>query len=522
MSTANRVIKNTGFLYAKMGITMFISLYTTRLILNSLGASDFGIFSLIGGVIAMLGFFNGALAGATQRFMSFYEGKGDKEKQKQIFNISLVLHFFIALFLGVVLLVIGYFFLDGILNIPTDRVYAAKVVFGSLIISTMFSVMSVPYEAVLNAHENMFYYSIVGVLESLLKLGVAYAVVFYWGDKLELYGILMACIPILILSIMRVYCHKHYEECKISIKEYWDSSLLRKMTSFAGWNFMSIAVSMLTNYGQGIILNVFFGPIVNAAQGIASQVFGQLSAFSNNMLKAVNPIIVKSKGGEDDNLFKQATFIASKMGFFLMAIFAIPFIFEAHYIFKIWLGAVPKYTIIFTQLLLIRELLNQLFIPLNTSIASTGKIKEYKILVSILYSSILILAYISFQQGGSPISIYIIFIAIEFIKNFGVILYFAKVKARLNPISFLKEVCLRSILSALIAVLVTISISYYMDEGLQRLILTSMFFAICYIFTTYLLCLNTIEKTQVITTKRAILEKIIQSNVVRKLFISNN
>lgn len=172
-STANRVIKNTGFLYAKMGITMFISLYTTRLILNSLGASDFGIFNIVGGAIAMLGFLNGAMASATQRFMSYSEGEGDKEKQKSIFNISLVLHFGISIVVGIALLVAGWFFFNGILNIPPDRAFAAQVVYGSLIVSTMFTVMTVPYDAVMNAHENMKYYALVGIIESLLKLSVA-------------------------------------------------------------------------------------------------------------------------------------------------------------------------------------------------------------------------------------------------------------------------------------------------------------------------------------------------------------
>ena len=179
-STANRVVKNTGFLYAKMGITMFISLYTTRLILNSLGAADFGIFNIVGGAIAMLGFLNAAMAGATQRFMSYSEGEGNKKKQKSIFNISILLHFFIALAAGIALLIAGYFFFNGILNIPADRIFAAKVVYGSLIVSTMFTVMSVPYDAVLNAHENMKYYAIIGIIESLLKLSVALIVVYYF------------------------------------------------------------------------------------------------------------------------------------------------------------------------------------------------------------------------------------------------------------------------------------------------------------------------------------------------------
>ena len=174
MSTANRVIKNTGFLYAKMGITMFISLYTTRLILNSLGASDFGIFNIVGGAISMLGFLNAAIASATQRFMSYSEGEGNREKQKSIFNVSFILHLGISIIVGISLLIAGYFFFNGILNIPQNRILAAKVVYGSLIISTMFTVMTVPYDAAMNAHENMKYYAVIGVFEAILKLAVAF------------------------------------------------------------------------------------------------------------------------------------------------------------------------------------------------------------------------------------------------------------------------------------------------------------------------------------------------------------
>ncbi len=277
MSTANRVIKNTGFLYAKMGITMFISLYTTRLILNSLGASDFGIFNIVGGAISMLGFLNAAMASATQRFMSYSEGEGNREKQKSIFNVSFILHLGISIVVGISLLIAGYFFFNGILNIPQNRIFAAQVIYGSLIISTMFTVMTVPYDAAMNAHENMKYYAIVGIFESFLKLAVAFACVYTSYDKLIVYGILMAGIPLVSLTIMRIYCHKHYEECVIAPRTFWEMKLMKEMTSFAGWNLLGTMSVMISQYGLNIVLNIFHGTIANAAQGISSQVNGQLS-----------------------------------------------------------------------------------------------------------------------------------------------------------------------------------------------------------------------------------------------------
>ena len=333
-STANRVIKNTGYLYAKMAITMFVSLYTTRLILNALGASDFGIYNIVGGAIAMLGFLNAAMASATQRFMSYAEGEGDKEKQKYIFNISVVLHAGIAIFVAVVLLVAGYFFFNGILNIPAERMGAAKVVYLSLIISTLLTVMNVPYDAVMNAHENMRYYALVGILESFLKLAVAFACVYASGDKLIVYGVLMASIPLFTLSIMKVYCHKHYEECVIKPRIYWDVKLMKEMTTFAGWNLFGVTGSMVGNFGLGIVLNSFFGTILNAAFGIANQLNGLLLTFSNAMLKALNPVIVKKEGEGSHESMMDISLSGCRFSFILFAVFCIPCFVEAPFVLR--------------------------------------------------------------------------------------------------------------------------------------------------------------------------------------------
>lgn len=439
MGTANRVIKNTGFLYAKMGITMFISLYTTRLVLNALGDSDYGIFNVVGGAIAMLGFLHLAMSSATQRFMSYYEGKGDPEKQKQIFNVSLVLHFGIALILAIVLIVAGFFFFNGILNIPEDRIFAAKVIYGALILSTVFTVIAVPYEAVLNAHENMLYYSVVGVIESLLKLSVALIIVRYGGDKLVLYGILMALIPFVIRTIMQLYCHRKYTECLIAPRRYFEKTLMNEMTSFAGWNFLGTASSMISNYGSAIILNRFFGTVLNAANGITGQLNGQMLAFSNNMLKAVNPLIVKNEGGGNRNSMYQVTFWACKMSALIYALFAIPFFIEADFVLKLWLIHIPPYTIIFIKILILQVFVEQLTLPLETSIGAIGNIKQFNTVKSIIFLFFIILVYALFKMGLPPQSMqyaglfiasllaaYLIFYSVRY-ANMSINVYITKV-----------------------------------------------------------------------------------------------
>lgn len=427
-STANRVIKNTGFLYAKMGITMFISLYTTRLILNSLGASDFGIFNIVGGAIAMLGFLNAAMASATQRFMSYSEGEGDKEKQKSIFNVSFILHLGISFVVGIALLIAGFFFFNGILNIPPDRVFAAKVVYGSLIVSTMFTVMTVPYDAAMNAHENMKYYAIVGIFESFLKLAVAFACVYTSSDKLIIYGSLMACIPLITLSIMRIYCHKHYEECIIAPRKYWQKNLMKEMTSFAGWNFFSSSVTMISAYGQGIILNNFFGTVLNAAQGIASQINGQLQVLSSNMLKAVNPILGKSVGAHNTELLIKSTMLGAKYAAALYSLVAIPLFIETPYILKLWLKNVPDWAVIFVRFQLLKTFIEFQFVTLPSSISATGKIKKYSFYSSLSNLMQLPAIYILFKLGYPPYCMYIATILFGNLVVYGIAIVFCKKK----------------------------------------------------------------------------------------------
>ena len=487
-STANRVIKNTGFLYAKMGITMFISLYTTRLILNSLGASDFGIFNIVGGAIAMLGFLNAAMASATQRFMSYSEGEGNKEKQKSIFNVSFILHLGISFVVGIALLIAGYFFFNGILNIPEDRVFAAKVVYGSLIVSTMFTVMTVPYDAAMNAHENMKYYAIVGIFESFLKLGVAFVCVYTTFDKLIVYGSLMACIPLITLTIMRVYCHKHYEECVIAPRTYWNKGLMKEMTSFAGWNFITSLSSIVSQYGLSIVLNHFWGTLLNAAQGIANQISGQLMVFSNTMLKALSPVIVKSKGSHNDSLMQKAAFLGCKYAYLMLALFVIPFILETPFILKIWLKTIPDWAVIFCQLQLLRSVIEQLTISMGTMISAQGQIKQYSIYKSILGIMPIIFTAVLFHFKYPPYTMYIIWIFCGGILGGYISLYYAKHLCKTKYLDYFKSVFFPCLAPTILSVVIGYIVQQLYIESFFRLgliiFLTTTILFLCYWLTS--------------------------------------
>jgi O-antigen/teichoic acid export membrane protein len=484
-SAAKRVVMNTGILYAKMGITMFISLYTTRLILNSLGASDFGIFNIVGGAIAMLGFLNAAMAGATQRFMSYAEGEGNKDNQKNIFNISVVLHFGIAVLLGIVLLSAGYFFFNGILNIPEERMYAARMIYYFMIISTMFTVMTVPYDAVLNAHENMLYYAIVGIIESVLKLAVALIVVYTMSDKLIVYGALMAAISLFVMIIMRVYCHKKYEECVFHPRRYYDKALMKEMTGFAGWNFVGSMSSLGGNYGNSIIVNHFFGVKLNTAIGVGNQLQGQLLAFANNMIKALNPLIIKKEGeGERGQMIKYSL-VGCKYSFLLFAFFAIPFLIETPLLLKLWLKQVPEWTVLFFRLMLIRTLLEQLTIFLETSISAHGNIKLMNIYSCIFNLFPIPILCILFSLHFPPYWMYIIAILFMVFGLNGSVLYLCHKQIGFQFRDFFRNVISPCFTLFSVTFLFSCLPSAFFYESIIRIIITVCISIVTFMFLFY-------------------------------------
>ena len=324
-SSPNRIVKNTFFLYGKMLITIFFTLYTTRLVLKSLGVVDYGVFGVIGGAVNMLGFLSASMAATTQRFMSYSEGTGNLEDKRQVFNVSVILHFIIAICACLLLCSFSYLFFDKIINVPVERLYAAKVVYYSMVFSVTVTVLSVPYDAVINSHENMLYYSIVGIIDSFVKLIIAiYIATSVSGDKLIVYGILMAVLSIVVMIVMQIYCHKYYSECVFKPLTYFSKKKLKQMSSFASWKLSTQFTSMVGNYGAGLLMNHYFGAVINAAISIASQVISQLQSFSNNMIKAVNPAIVKSEGENNRESMLQVSMYSCKYSFLIFAIFAAP------------------------------------------------------------------------------------------------------------------------------------------------------------------------------------------------------
>lgn len=507
MEEAKRVAKNTGFLYARMAITVFISLYSTRLVLAALGATDYGIFTVVAGAIAMLTFLNAAMTSSTQRFMSFAEGKGDFKAQVSIFNVSVLLHWIIGLTVIILLEIAAYFLFDGVLEIPENRIYAAQVIYQCMVLSTFFRIISVPYDAVINAHENMFFVAVLGVFEAFIKLGIAFYITSTVFDSLIAYGFLMALLEIVLLLIRRVYCHRSYSEVIINIRKHYDTGLFKEMGNFAGWSFLGSSTTMFSQYGQGVVLNMFFNPKINASHGIANQISGQMGAFATTMLKALSPAITKSEGaGGRANMLKM-TLLGSKISFLLLIVMTIPVLIEMPFIFEFWLVDVPPYAILFSRMILINKLIEQLFVPIDTAIRAVGKIKDYQIAISILAILPLPICASFFYFDFPPYFLYVV-LMFYVVSHAIIILYYAQKYCGLTIASFFKQTFFRSSMTFSMIIVLSYLPVFFMTEGFIRLVVVVIISVVVFLLASWYIALTTNEKQQLEPILKNLLNKV--------------
>lgn len=380
MAVAQRVIKNTMWLYVRMAVSILVNIFTTRILLQALGASDYGLYNVVGGAIAMLGFLTASMSSVTQRFISYTLGEGNEEKLKSIFNNTLCVHYGIAGLSALILILASFIWFNGVLNIPEGREFVAICVYGCLVFSTVYSITIVPYDGVLNAYENMRFYSLVGIFDVIVKFGLAVAVYFATFDQLMLYAVLMALEAWLLRVVTKYYCSHHYDECRCQeLRKYFNRRKIRELTSFAGWNMFNLTTLMLSVFGINLIINHFFGTKLNAALGVATQLSGVLMSISMNMIKAITPILVKSEGGHQRENMLKITFVGCKFSFLLFSFFSIPVMFYISEVLDLWLKDVPEWTAVFCILLMISTLIDQLTVFLYQSLQAHGDIKGYSI-----------------------------------------------------------------------------------------------------------------------------------------------
>lgn len=511
-STVNKILKNTLYMYSGTILTMFVSLYSTRLILNSLGVSDFGIFAIVGGAIGMLGFLNGSMSSATQRFINYAQGEGDIKGIVQIFNSAFVIHLVLSVVVLFVLEIAFFVYFNGVLNIPSDRVVAAQWIYQLMVVSAILSILSVPYTANINAHEDMGYLSLLGIVLCFAKLLVALCLSISPIDKLIFYGFFMALIQWIDMAVKVIYCKKHYAECTLSLKRQSNRKTIKEMYTFASFNLMTTMTSMASVYGGNLLVNNFFGTVVNAAQGVASQISGQLMVFSVSLKSAINPVIGKKAGANDMASLLKYSFTTSKLSFFLLTFFAVVFIIETPWILEMWLKQVPDWAVTFCRFEIVRNLLLQLMEGPRSALLSEGRIRVFSIYQSVLYILPLPVVYFCFLMGGTPIFLYIIMILFLNVIASGTIVYFVKRNCGMSIRLFCEDVLLRGLSSFSIIFCASIIPIFFMDSSLIRVIFVFLISVVSFIFVFYFIGMNKIERALIVRTSKMILEKVFHKN----------
>lgn len=411
-----RIAKNTLLLYFRMFVMMAVSLFTSRVILQTLGVEDFGIYNVVGGIVAMMGMFNGAMSSSIQRYLSYEIGKENKEQLRKTFNVC----FFIYVFMCIVFLLaaetVGLWFLNTQLVIPNDRIIAANWVYQFSIFSVVNSLLVNPYNATIISHEKMGVFAYISILEVILKLVIVYLLLIIPIDRLIVYGFLFMLMSVAITMVYRIYCIRHFPESHI--KWYSDRVLFKQLLSYSGWNLFGSVAGVVKGQGLNILLNMFFNPSVNAARGIAYQINTQVSNFFSNFYTAVRPQITKYYAQGKLNEMTTLVFQSSKFAYYLILLLSLPIIVEAPFIIDLWLGQLPEYVVQFVRIILVVTAVDAMANPIMTTAHATGKIALYQSVVGTMTIFNIPISYMVLKYGNSPVSVFVVSLLISVLCMF--------------------------------------------------------------------------------------------------------
>ena len=409
-SSNKRIAKNTIILYLRMIFILCVGLYTSRIVLNTLGVEDYGIYNVVGGFVAFFSFLNGAMATATQRFVTFELAQGDINRQITTFSTAVIIHFFIALIIVIIAETIGLWFVCHKLVIPEERFTAALWVYQFSILTMFISIVSIPYNAAIIAHEKMSAFAYISILDTILKLAIVYLLTIVTFDKLIFYATLLFGISLLDRLIYGIYCNRHFKETQVKL--IFDKKIFYSMTNIAGWSLFGNIAGVFYTQGLNVLLNMFFGPAVNAARAIAVTIQGVVTGFVSNFQMALNPQITKSYAIGDLKRMHTLIFASSKYSFFLLLLITLPIMVETQTILSLWLKIVPDHTIWFARLILCILLIDALSNPLMISAQAVGRVKVYQSVVGGLLLLILPMAYLVLKLGGKPETVFVVHLII--------------------------------------------------------------------------------------------------------------
>lgn len=440
-----RIAKNTMFLYLRMGIVLVVSLYTTRIILNSLGVEDYGIYNVVCGFIAMFSFLNSTLSTSTNRFYNFEIGKGNEEGVSKVYSNSVIIQSSLAVLIFFFIELVGLWYLNNYMVIPCDRLSIANWIFQFALISMLFTILQTPYIASILAYERMNYYAVVSIIDVFLKLSIAISLPLFGMDKLFMYGFLIMMISVVDFTLYSIYAIKKIKCLRFS--KHIDFPLFKNMLLFTGWTFLNPLAYTGRSQGCNIVLNFFFGPIVNAAYAITNQVSAAIDSFSMSISVAARPQIIQSYSSKDYARTNKLFFSTSKIMFVLVAILTIPLCFNMKFILNIWLGNnVPEYTAIFCVWILMVKLVDSLNPPCTNIIMASGQIKLYMIASSILIFSVVPISILTFKVYENPVLMFSIMLICTLVNQISSILILHKVIDTISLRKYMLEIIVPAIL----------------------------------------------------------------------------
>lgn len=405
-----RIAKNTLYMYFRMGITLIVSIFTARIVLNALGVHDYGLYNVVGGFVGLLGYFNTLLSQGSSRFLTVGLGKGDKKNLRDIFSACLTIHLGIALFTLLIGETIGLWFVNNKLVIDTDRMFAAHIVYQLSLFSAILSIMQTPYSASVISHEKMHIYAYLSIFDVIIKLLIIYLLLCFNGDRLILYASFYFIVNLLNIIFYRIYCIRKFSEC--SLKLGYDKQLYKNIFNYVGWNSVGTFAFMANNQGINVLLNMFYGTVVNTSRGIAMNLCGYVNQFVSNFQLAVNPQTMKYYASGDINQMNKLIVNNAKYSSYLMLFISLPVFIEAEYLLNLWLGQVPEYTVSFIRLTITQLMVQSVDFPIGSGIHAYGKMKLPNLTSSLIYLSAIPLSYLCMKLGTGPVATYIVLVCV--------------------------------------------------------------------------------------------------------------
>lgn len=495
-SDNKRIAKNTIFLTIRMIVVLIISLFTTKVVLDALGVEDFGIYSVVGGLVTMFTFLNVSMSTCIQRFYNYEYGLNGVAGAQKVYITSVQIQIILGVVIVILTETVGLWYLNCHMVLPEERMTAAQWLFQFSILSFLLNIFQVPYIAAIVAHEELDFYALISIIEVFLKLIISFCIKFLSGDHLIIYGLLLAVVMLIDLIAYYFFAHKKFVEIKI--KKYYDCELFKSMLTFSSWNIFGTFAAMMKEQGVNMVINLFFGPVVNAARGISYQIMGGLNGFAGNISMTTRPQIVKSYAQGDIHRTIWLFFISSKLCFMAIFLFALPVIVEIRYVLSLWLGDnIPKYTDIFTIWVLLAAFISNLNGPTSGVVHATGIMKKYQLVNSIVSLSVVPLSYFAYKLGAPAESAFIIVFIITAVSQ-ALSIFILRSLVYFSIKKYLKEVVLSLFVVVLLSYTITLVPHRLMEEGFFRLICVCFTSVLAEVIFFFYVAINKTERIAVI------------------------